>query len=55
MAKSEAVEADSRIYDDDGRTIMPEDIRKALGIEAGQKIEWIAKNGNVMLAPADEE
>jgi len=55
MAQTETIEGETMVYDDEGRTKIPIEIVRRFGIEEGQGIDWVAKNGCVMLTPADDE
>lgn len=36
----------------DGNVKIPADVRKAVGLKAGQKVNWVPKGNTVVLVPA---
>ena len=38
-----------------GQTVIPVEVRKALGLEEGTKIEWVIKNGNAYVFPIPKD
>lgn len=50
MAASEFnAEADTTIYDEQGRTRIPDEVREALGWEKGDKIRMVVMNGHLYI------
>mgnify|MGYP000052315786 FL=1 len=48
MAASEFnAEAEATIYDDEGRTRIPNDVRDALGWKEGDKVRMVVMNGHL--------
>jgi AbrB family looped-hinge helix DNA binding protein len=38
-----------------GQTVIPKEIREALGLKEGQKLAWVLREGNLRLIPIPED
>jgi bifunctional DNA-binding transcriptional regulator/antitoxin component of YhaV-PrlF toxin-antitoxin module len=55
MAMNDTVEtADATVYDEDGRTRIPDKIREVMDLEAGDKIKFVVIAGETRLIKRDE-
>ena len=45
----------SKVYDDDGRTVIPEDIREKHGWKRGTTLKFVSMGGEVSVVAVDEE
>lgn len=55
MSISDSVETGrSTVYDDDGRTRIPDDVRETLGWEKGDKLKFVAIDGELRIVKRDE-
>jgi len=43
------------VYDGDGKTSIPKDVRDELGIEEGDKIKWMVKDGKIVSQKVGQE
>ena len=52
--ETEILEKESKIYDDDGRTVIPHKVREAAGIRAGDKIRFVVIEGDIKIFKTDD-
>lgn len=50
-----SINADATVYDDDGRTTIPQEIRQRMGLSPGDKVEYVWVDGTVIVNKKDEE
>ena len=48
------VNGQSSVYNEKGQTVIPKDVRRAAGLQVGDKIDFIYEDGIIYIIPSEE-